>query len=675
VSVMSAILKDTPGSITELRPELPRDLGRIVKHALSKDPEHRYQTAKDLRNDLETLKEDLDSGEVKPAAVMMAPAARGGGRWWVWPAAIVVAAAVVAGGMFMLRPAKAPDAQPPARPFDEISMTRLTSDGSAGAAVAISPDGRYVAHGFVEAGREGLRVRQAETSATVQVVAPADVQISGVTFTPDGNRLSYLVYPRGSGTASLYEIPVLGGTPRKLIEDIDCEVSFSPDGARFAFVRGVPGKSAGIVLANADGTNERPLVERQNPAQFLLANAAWSPDGRVIAAAAYDQNVTKAGLFEVDAATGGVRRIGSAQWNNVSAINWLPRGDGLLVAALDYRVGDRSQIWLVQYPAGTAHRITSDLAGYSRLGLTADGRTLVATRAEFRGALWVGPASRPDQAFHVAGVPDTLASFPIRWTPDGRILYTAIVGGNLDVYSARPDGTEVRQLTTSPGMDSFPVATPDSRRVVFVSNVDGKLRVWRMDADGSRQTPLTAGPNDFLPVVSGDGRTAFFVRGDQPSEPIYRVPIDGGEPAPVLSMAAAGEADTMPPTFLPYFLSPDGSLLLGNYWDEKEGRMRLAIVDPGGRRPARRLDVPVELGLTYSFAWAPGGRAITFARFSDGAANIWRQPLDGGAPSRVTNFKGGDSIAVHAWSPDGKMLAMVRVAATRDVVVIKDVRR
>ena len=81
------------------------------------------------------------------------------------------------------------------------------------------------------------------------------------------------------------------------------------------------------------------------------------------------------------------------------------------------------------------------------------------------------------------------------------------------------------------------------------------------------------------------------------------------------------------------------------------------------------------LGLSKSFAWAPGGRAITFARVSDGTMNLWRQPVDGGAPSRVTNFKGGDTIAAHAWSPDGKMLAMVRVAITRDIVVIRDVRR
>ena len=64
VSLLSSIIKDTPSSLTDLRAELPRDLGRIVRRCLSKDPEDRYQTAKDLRNDLRALKEDLSSGAV-----------------------------------------------------------------------------------------------------------------------------------------------------------------------------------------------------------------------------------------------------------------------------------------------------------------------------------------------------------------------------------------------------------------------------------------------------------------------------------------------------------------------------------------------------------------------------------------------------------------------------------
>jgi TolB-like protein len=67
VSVLSSILKDTPPSITDLKATLPRELGRIVRRALTKDVERRYQTAKDLRNELEDLKREIESGPVPPA--------------------------------------------------------------------------------------------------------------------------------------------------------------------------------------------------------------------------------------------------------------------------------------------------------------------------------------------------------------------------------------------------------------------------------------------------------------------------------------------------------------------------------------------------------------------------------------------------------------------------------
>ena len=71
LSILSSILKDTPRSVTDLNPALPRDLGRIIRRALAKDPERRYQSAKDLRNDLEDLKASLDSGELDSAAVRL----------------------------------------------------------------------------------------------------------------------------------------------------------------------------------------------------------------------------------------------------------------------------------------------------------------------------------------------------------------------------------------------------------------------------------------------------------------------------------------------------------------------------------------------------------------------------------------------------------------------------
>jgi len=75
MSVISSILKDTPKSVSDLNAALPRDLGRIVRRALTKDPERRYQTAKDLRNDLEELKASLDSGELDAPASAATPRA------------------------------------------------------------------------------------------------------------------------------------------------------------------------------------------------------------------------------------------------------------------------------------------------------------------------------------------------------------------------------------------------------------------------------------------------------------------------------------------------------------------------------------------------------------------------------------------------------------------------
>jgi Tol biopolymer transport system component len=679
VSVISSILKDTPGSVTELRPELPRDLGKIVRHALNKDPEHRYQTAKDLRNDLEALKADLDSGELPASGARPALVARRRWPWWAWVALALGAGVLVAGGVFAARQLKVPPSVPVAPPFSDITMTRLTSDGNAGLAAAISPDGRYVAQAFIDQGQQGLRVRQVETSATVQVVSPADIAINGVTFTPDGNRLCYFTYPHGSGQASLYEVPVLGGTPRKLLEDIDSEVTFAPDGSRFAFVRGDPFKSSSVIVANADGTGERTLAVRKNPDQFVLANPAWSPDGKVIAAVAYVAGTPRMVLMALDPGASAARTIGSRQWDDVSGLCWLPGSAALLVTAADYRSSDQRQTWLVEYPAGTARRITSDLADYGRPSVSANGRTLAATREESRGSLWTGPTGQPQRAARIPSVPDTVAATPVRWTPDGRILYTASVGGNSDIWSVRPDGSAARQLTVSPGWDGRPSVAPDGRHVAFVSNRDGVYRIWRMDADGGQQAPLTAGPADYNPVVSGDGMSVYYVREDQPLEPLYRVPIAGGQPTLVslpTGSAPHGKRTGVPPMFAPNTLSADGTLLLGRCWDDALARARLAVVGVDGRGGAPRLfDIPLPVRGFFSSAWMPDGRAFTFTKTTGGVPNLWRQPIDGGAQTQITHFTGGEALAAHAWSPDGKLLAMVRAVTSRDIVIIKDQRR
>ena len=267
---------------------------------------------------------------------------------------------------------------------------------------------------------------------------------------------------------------------------------------------------------------------------------------------------------------------------------------------------------------------------------------------------------------------------PVRWTSDGRILYTASPGGQYDVWTTRPDGTDTRQLTVSPGWDGRASIAPGGRYVAFMSNRDGSFRIWRMDADGGQQTPLTAGPADAYPIVSADGASVYYIREDQPLTPLYRVPIEGGQPTLVslhAGSAADGEQAGIPPGFHPHALSPDGTRLLGAYWDDVQGRTRVAVVGADGQGVPRPFEVPVPLGVSSSRAWMPDGRAFTFAKTTDGETSLWRQPTDGGAPTRVANFAGEGAIAAHAWSPDGKLLAMVRAVTLRNIVIIKDQQR
>src|SRR4051794_18020876 len=151
VSLLSAILKDSPAPATDLRQDLPRDLARILKRCLAKDPEERHQTAKDLRNDLRLLKEELATGEIqrdqtawgpRPASVLADPSRRSTIRWGVTGvvATLVVAAAGTGVWWYLRRPPASI-----AQPFASIQMTRLTNTGNV-AVAAVSADGKYVVH-------------------------------------------------------------------------------------------------------------------------------------------------------------------------------------------------------------------------------------------------------------------------------------------------------------------------------------------------------------------------------------------------------------------------------------------------------------------------------------------------------------------------------------------------
>ena len=152
-----------------------------------------------------------------------------------------------------------------------MQITKLTENGKANQ-VAISPDGRYIVYAMRDGEKQSLWVRNVATKSDVQVLAPDVVEIPGLSFSPDGN---YIYFVRSDKSTEnfryLYQMPVLGGSPRQLIRDIDSSIDFSPDGSHFVFERGVPDRSViEVWTTQADGTGERLVATLPAYAGFMF---------------------------------------------------------------------------------------------------------------------------------------------------------------------------------------------------------------------------------------------------------------------------------------------------------------------------------------------------------------------------------------------------------------------
>ena len=145
--------------------------------------------------------------------------------------------------------------------------TRLTSNGLVRVGLPpISADGRYVA--YAQAGK-GMWLRQVATGTDVNVRPPEPEGYDGIAFSRDSSFIYFSVYPAGDNRATLYRVPVIGGTPQKLLHNLDSPVTFSPDGRRIAYVVDYPAeRRATLEIANADGTDARSSPSGSGPIAF-----------------------------------------------------------------------------------------------------------------------------------------------------------------------------------------------------------------------------------------------------------------------------------------------------------------------------------------------------------------------------------------------------------------------
>ena len=657
VSLISSILKDTPASVTEINPLLPAGLARVIRRSLAKDPSRRYQTAIDLRNDLEDLKQEVDSGISSSVTTSHPPAATGRrpvlNLIAIALSALMVLAALAVGYSYWVKRGAASR--------DEFLVIdrpgRLTNSGNATLA-AMSPDGRYVAHVKSDPGAPSLWMRQTGTTSDVQIVPPAAVHYDGVSYSPDGDHVYYVTYGPAGGLGTLYRIAALGGAPQKILEDVDSRISFSPDGRQFTFTRGAPAEGTAYVMtANADGTGVRRLAELKMPEQFSLSAPAWSSDGRTIVAPAQSvRDGAHALIAGIDVASGATTPL-PERWASVLDLAWVPGTSTFIATAAQFGQA-APQLWQIKYPSGERHPITNDVSTYSAVSISADGASVATVQTEAVANLWVASAGNFAAGVQITrgrGRSDGLSG--IDWTPDGQIVFTSTAAAGQQLWITDAEGRNVRQLTAAPQEPVFNASvTPDGRYIVFQRFADRHMRIWRMNMDGSDQRLLTDGTLDLSPVAAPAG-VVYFSRTIGGVARPFRVGIDGGTPAPL------GEHH-----FRPTDVSSDGTQLLGVSWDVQARRSVLAVMPAEGGPPRLLPKIPAFAG-----SLSPDGAGVLFPVLQRGGVRIDRYDL----LTEATTTMGAVPGMIFRGSPsnDGKYVALSRGEVVSDVLLLAMKRR
>ncbi|MCC6391152.1 MAG: serine/threonine-protein kinase [Bryobacterales bacterium] len=541
MKTVAAILDQEPKPLTGI----PHDLERVVARCLRKDQGKRWQTMADLKVAIEELKEESDSGRLSSAAVGAAPRIS---RKWRWFSGAAAAAVLVAGALWMTLEQK------PAEHFRKVTLTTYPGKETE---PSLSPDGKQVA--FVWNGETNgpmnLYVKLVDTGEPLRLTRGTEPDRQP-RWSPDGRQIAFL--RRGS----IYAIPPLGGTEKKMVDaeafsfdwspdgktmalaeaagirqftpttgessqltkipevgGVDTSPVFSPDGSRVAFVRVAPSiGQQDVMVVPVSGGEPRAVVREAGFNQ----NPAWTRNGRELVF-----NRQWSALFRAPALGGKPVRIAESD-DNVCCAS-IARTDDRLVYSK--QIFDMN-IWTADVVSrGEPRRVIASTQRDFSAQVSPDGRRLAFSSDRSGGwEIWVSDSQGGHQT-QLTSFGSAVAD-GARWSPDGKqIAFAALIKGNRDIYTIGAEGGTPRRVTSEPSDEGRPWYSRDGKILYFRSNRSGHDEIWRMSPAGGPAEQVTR-RGAFDVQDSPDGKALYYTRGrNQPG--LWEIPASGGEPKPV----------------------------------------------------------------------------------------------------------------------------------------------
>ena len=500
ISIISAIVKDTPKPVTEVNPALPRDLGRIARRALAKDPERRYQTAKDLRNDLDDLRASLESGDfltASPGSSAIVHSRRA--RVWAWIAATVSSIGLLSLAVIHFR-------EPPASLAQMRTSIPPPIQLQPSSPFSLSPDGRYLA--FTGAGPDGIIriwVHSLDGNDERPVTGTEKVSIAPPFWSPDSRFIAYGV------SGQLWKVSISGGAPQPL-----CQLQSAVGGAWNDDGVIVVGNSrGGLMKCSASGGAPDPVpvtTPSSTSGDEIHIFPSFLPDGKhFLYSRIFRTAPEKSGVFmgslALDPARQSAIRLVTTGFGAAYVPSRRPTPGHILFVrdgALSAQPFDDGRL----EPYGDAVRVAASVGSFQDFAFFSASTTgVLVSRAPQPDVqlTWLERKGRETKTVDVpAGYTDLALS------PDGTravvVKHTSQSAADTDlwVFDDVSRDAPPRKLTFGPELESFPAWMPDNDHIVYSSGGGPRRALYKKSSrDSEGPQPLPRAPDGFPTSVSG----------------------------------------------------------------------------------------------------------------------------------------------------------------------------